>query len=219
MATLQRKPRQSHGMATSRLEAFSDGVFAVAITLLALNLVVPRAGELHQGYRLAAALGAQWPSYVAYALSFLTILIMWVNHHSVFRFIHRADHPILLLNGLLLLVITAFPFATALLSTYLAQPDAVDRKVAQLVYSGLSLAMATVYNVMWFYAAHDDRLLDPDADRRLVRAITRQYRFGPLLYLIAFLAAFVSPEVSLALCIALAVFFALPSTVTRALDS
>jgi uncharacterized membrane protein len=210
-------------MATSRLEAFSDGVFAVAITLLALNLVVPGVGELHRGYHLAAALGAQWPSYVAYALSFLTILIMWVNHHSVFRFIHRADHLFLLLNGLLLLVITAMPFGTNLLATYLGQHDphitAADRTMAQLVYSGLSLAMATVYNVMWFYAVRDERLLDPDADQRLVQAITRQYRFGPLLYLIAFLAAFVSPELSLALCIVLAVFFALPSTVTRALDS
>jgi uncharacterized membrane protein len=214
-------------METTRLEAFSDGVFAVAITLLALNLVVPSIDDAQHAsmghlHGLVAALARQWPSFAAYALSFLTILIMWVNHHSIFRFIRRTDHLFLLLNGLLLLVITAMPFGTNLLAAYLGQSDphvsGADRTVAQLVYSGLSLAMATIYNAMWFYAARGDRLLDPDADQHLVHTISRQFRFGPLLYVIAVLAAFVRPELSLALCVLLAVFFALPSTVTRALD-
>jgi len=89
---------------TGRLEAFSDGVFSVAITLLVLGLTVPRIADLHPGHRLAAALLDQWPSYLAYALSFLNVLIMWVNHHALFRIIRRTDHLFLLLNGLLLLM-------------------------------------------------------------------------------------------------------------------
>ncbi len=201
---------------TGRLEAFSDGVFAVAITLLALNLAVPRLADGRPAPHLVAALAGQWPVYLAYALSFLTILIMWVNHHALFVFIRRADHLFLLLNGLLLLVITAIPFATALLAAYLREPDP-DKKAAQTVYSSLSLAMALVYNRMWAYASRDGRLLDPAADGRLVESITKQFRVGPGLYLLTVLLAFVSAEASLALCILLAVFFALPSTLTRPL--
>lgn len=197
---------------TSRLEAFSDGVFAVAITLLALDLSVPRVALLHPGHDLAAALVAQWPAYLAYGLSFLTILIIWANHHTIFRFIKSADHPFLLLNGLLLMIVTAIPFATSLLADYLLEPD---RKTAQVVYSGVSLVMALTYNRMWAYASHRGRLLDPHADQGMVRAISHQFSFGPPLYVIAFALAFVSAELSLALCIALAIFFALPSTVTR----
>ncbi len=198
---------------TGRLEAFSDGVFAVAITLLALNLVVPHQDGDRPVHDLLTALLAQWPSYLAYALSFLTILIMWVNHHTLFRFIKRTDHLFLLLNGLLLLVVTAIPFGTNLLASYL-QSD--QKKVAQVVYCGLSLAIALVYNRMWAYASRDGRLLDPAADPRLVQSITRQYAVGPLLYVAATALAFVSAEASLGVCILLAVFFALPSTLTRA---
>ena len=198
---------------TGRLEAFSDGVFAVAITLLALNLVVPHQDGDRPVHDLLTALLAQWPSYLAYALSFLTILIMWVNHHTLFRFIKRTDHLFLLLNGLLLLVVTAIPFGTSLLASYL-QSD--QKKVAQVVYCGLSLAMAIIYSRMWAYAAYNGRLLDPAADSTLVQSITRQYAVGPLLYVAATALAFVSAEASLGVCILLAVFFALPSTLTRA---
>lgn len=205
-------------METNRLEAFSDGVFAVAITLLALNLVVPGPVAMiehppqHGAPRLTAALLEQWPSYLAYALSFLSILIMWINHHALFQLIRRTDHVFLLLNGLLLLIITAIPFATNLLATYLQQPD---KTVAQVVYSGLSLLMALTYNRMWAYASRGGRLLADTVDQRLVRSKTRQYAPGPLLYGTAFVAAFFSAYASLALCMLLAVFFALPSTVIR----
>jgi TMEM175 potassium channel family protein len=200
---------------TGRLEAFSDGVFAVAITLLALDLGVPSLEKTH-GRGLAQALLDQWPHYLAYALSFVTILIMWINHHTIFKLVKRTDHLFLIMNGFLLMVITATPFATALLAEYIEQPD---KKVAQLVYGGLSLLMAIAYNVMWRYASTGDRLLDANADRRLVASVTRAYRFGPIVYLVAVLLALGSAELSLAMCIALALFFALPTTVTRALAS
>jgi uncharacterized membrane protein len=202
-------------METARLEAFSDGVFAVAITLLALNLTVPSLKEV-QGHGLIAKLLDQWPTYLAYALSFLTILVMWINHHNLFRLIGKTDHVFLLLNGLLLMVVTSIPFATALLATYLVQPD---KRVAVVVYSGVSLLMAVTYYSMWQYASHGRPLLDAKADARLVQGKTKQFRFGPAMYLTAFILAFVSAEASVALCILLAIFFALPSTASESLFS
>jgi len=209
------QPHTAQQAETGRLEAFSAGVFAVAITLLALNLVVPHVDGDRPVHDLLTVPLAQWPSYLAYALSFLTILIMWVNHHILYRFIMRTDHLFLLLNGLLLLVVTAIPFGTSLLASYL-QSD--QKRVTQVVYCGLSLAMALVYNRMWSYASCDGRLLDPAADPIVVQSITRQYAVGPLLYVAATALAFVSAEVSLGVRILLAVFFALPSTLTRAVS-
>ncbi len=199
---------------TARLEAFSDGVFAVAITLLALDLHVPDPATLPHGPHggLVPVLLGQWPVYLAYGLSFLTILIMWINHHNLFRLIRRTDHLFLLLNGLLLLSVTTVPFATSLLATYLLQPD---KRAAQVVYSAVSLAMAIAFNRMWAYASRDRRLLGPDADERMVRGVTRAYRFGPLIYTVTVVLALLSAEASLALCILLALFFALPRRVRR----
>lgn len=208
----------TENVSTGRLEALSDGVFAVAITLLALDLIVPPVRTREVGY-LGGALRDQWPFYLAYALSFLSILIMWLNHHTIFRLVKRTDHTLLLINGLLLMIITAIPFATVLLASYLTAPnDIVDTKIAQGVYSGLLLAMAMVYNRLWAYVSRKNRLLDAEADQSTIENITKQYRFGPLVYAVAVAADLINPYLSLALCIILAVFFALPNTVTRALE-
>ena len=111
-------------MDTARLEAFSDGVFAVAITLLILNIVVPDPINAQgHGVNLAAELLARAPSYFAYIISFLFILIMWINHHTLFRYIVYSDQLLLLINGLLLMCVVAVPFSTSLLSTYLQHPE------------------------------------------------------------------------------------------------
>jgi len=186
--------------------------------LLALDLHVPDphkdlpSGRDGLPHGLVHALLDQWPVYLAYGLSFLTILIMWINHHNLFRLIRRTDHVFLLLNGLLLLVVTTIPFATSLLATYLVLPD---KGAAQVVYSGAFLVMATTYNRMWAYASRGRRLLGAGSDEQAVRAVTQSYRFGPLLYLIIFALAFVSAQVSLALGALLSIYFALPSTLTR----
>lgn len=190
---------------TGRIEAFSDGVFAIAITLLVLDMKVPHAHDLHEPLRIA--LLRQWPTYLAFLTSFATILIMWVNHHRIFRTIRRTDHAFLILNGLLLLIVTVIPFPTSLLAEYIEHRDA---RIAALVYSGTHVVLAVVFNGLWRYASDRNRLLDARADPELVQSITRSYRFGPLLYLIAFGAAWVNVAASVALCLALAIFFALP---------
>lgn len=197
---------------TGRVEAFSDGVFAIAITLLVLNLKVPSAGDLPAGTGLLTVLLDQWPSYVAYVVSFLTILIMWINHHTLFKLITRTDHIFLMLNGLLLLTISVVPFPTALVAEYVERSDQV---VASEIYCGLFVLIAVTFNLLWFYAARHHRLLGRHVDPRAVQDITRAYRFGPLLYLIAFALSYVNAVVSLLICGLLAVYFALPRGMVR----
>jgi uncharacterized membrane protein len=195
---------------TGRVEAFSDGVFAIAITLLVLDIKVPR--DLPESARLLDALLAQWPAYFAFVTSFATIGIMWINHHRLFTLIKRSDQMLLVLNSLLLLGITFVPFPTALLSEYIGEPD---QQVAALVYSGTFVVTAICFNLLWRYASYKNRLLDPGSELLEVQAISRQYAFGPLLYLVAFGLAFVSGVASLALNLSLAVFFALPARKPR----
>lgn len=192
---------------TGRIEAFSDGVFAIAITLLILEVRVPRVHDLAEEASLLRALVELWPAYLAFLTSFVTILIMWINHHRLFRLIKRCDHVFLLLNGLLLLAVTFVPFPTALLAEYVRHPDG---RVAAAVYSGAFVFTAIVFNLLWRYASSGGRLLDPNYDPEVVRAITRQYLVGPVVYGVALGLAALHPMAAFAMCVALAVYFALP---------
>lgn len=197
---------------TARVEAFSDGVFAIAITLLILELKVPRglgAAELRH------ALIAEWPSYAAYFVSFATIGIMWINHHRLFTLIRRVDHGLLILNSVLLLTISAVPFPTALVADYLAQDG---RRLAAAVYSGWFVVVAIFFNLLWRYLSSPARrppLLGVALESPEVRAISDAYRLGPSGYLAAFVASFWSPALAVGICGVLAVFFALPSKVKQ----
>lgn len=193
---------------TGRVEAFSDGVFAIAITLLVLDLRLP-AGITPEASEAAVWQGLLdlWPEYLAFLISFAFIGVMWINHHRLFTHIARIDTPLMLLNLLLLLGVTVLPFPTGVLSEHLGHPGGTP---AALVYNGLFVAIAIFFNALWRYASSGHRLLDPDADPVAVDKITRQYVFGPIFYLVAFLAAFVSPELSLFISLLLALFFALP---------
>jgi uncharacterized membrane protein len=197
---------------TGRIEAFSDGIFGIVITLLIFNIKVPNAKDILGKTSLLTALSAQWPTYLSYLISFLTVLIMWMNHHKLFRHIQRSDHMFLLLNGLLLMGVTIVPFPTALLAEYVNTPQA---RPAAAVYSGTYLVIAILFYVLWSYASRGHRLLARTHDRASVAAISRQYRFGPLLYSIAFLLVFVSVWASVGMCCALAIFFALPGVKTK----
>ncbi len=188
---------------TGRLEAFSDGVFAIAITLLILNIEVP---PLDEG-ALTEAILRQWPAFLAYGVAFLTILIMWVNHHALFKHIHRINRAFLVLNGLLLMLVTFVNYPTALLARYFRDEQGLT--TATVLLSGTFLAIAIFFNALWRYAAHNGRLLGPHPNRAAVRMISRQYVFGPLLYAVALALAFFWAPASLILCGLLAIYFAL----------
>jgi uncharacterized membrane protein len=191
---------------TNRIEAFSDGVFAIAITLLILEIKVPR--DLAPSTTLAQALAHQWPSYLAFVTSFFTILIMWVNHHRLFTHIGRCDDRLLFYNGLLLLGIAVLPFPTALVAEYLGH---AGQTTAASVYNGTLIVIAVCFNVLWRSASSNGRLLHENHDRVAVRHITESYRFGPISYLAALALGFVSVTASLLLNLVLAIYFALPS--------
>src|SRR5262249_45424971 len=161
-------------------------VFAIAITLLILNIEVP---PLDEG-TLAAAILRQWPAFLAYAVAFLTILIMWVNHHALFRHIQRINRPFLIINGLLLMMITFVNYPTALLTRYLTNES--GRTGAAVFFSATFVIIALLYNLLWRYAAHNGRLLGPSPNRTAVETISRQYLFGPLVYGVALVLAFFS---------------------------
>ncbi len=176
-------------MRTSRVEAFSDGVFAIAITLLILSVGIDRAPHGNLGTYLVDL----WPAYLAYAVSFLTIGIMWANHHLLFDNFARVDRPMLLLNIGLLMLIAFVPFPTRIAAEF-------ARSVA-----------------LWMYGSR--RLLRADADPRVVSGITRSYLPGAPLYATATLLAFVSSIASLIMFAAIAVFYALSAALFGRTDA
>jgi uncharacterized membrane protein len=192
---------------TNRLEAFSDGVIAIAITLLVLEVHVPDPSEISSNRELWQALKDLWPEYVGYLLSFIVIGIMWANHHNIFKHISNTDHNFIVINTLLLLCIGFVPFTTDLLAEYLGEPG---EKTAMLVYAGWFTFTACIYNLLWRYPQRHKSLLMPDADEAEVRAITRRFNFGPPLYFVTFLLALVSVYASLIVIGLLAVLYLLP---------
>ena len=191
-------------MPKSRLEAFSDGIFAIAATLLTLNLAVT------EGHPLGKELLIIWPQYAAYAISFVTIGIIWINHHTVMHQIGHVDRTFLTLSVLFLAVIAFIPFPTRLLAANIQTDGA---KAAALAY-GITLTLTAVFfNVIWRYAAWGRRLLRQDAEEKVVQGISRSYALGPPIYLGATLVALVNPAASAALFGLLALFYALESSI------
>jgi uncharacterized membrane protein len=193
-------------MSLGRIEAFSDGVFAIAITLLVLEIHVPE--EPENG--LGQALLDQWPAYASYVVSFFVIGIIWVNHHAVFDHLLRADRTLLFLNLLLLLWVGLLPWPTNLIATYMEQGGA-DERVAAVVYSGTMTAMGASFGALWSYASRHGRLLGETLSSAEVSRLTRRFTAGTPIYLLSMLVALVSAPACLALNALLAVYYALPT--------
>ena len=189
---------------TARLEMFSDGVLAIAITLLSLGLAVPS----HEHEPLLARLIQAWPRHLAFFTSFVTIGIVWINHHRLFTHIHRVSHGLLLWNGLLLMSVTVIPFTSGLVA---ASIGSADGPTAAAAYSANLLLTTLAFNVLWRHATRRHRLLDRHITPATIQRINLQYGFGPLLYLASFGVALGSALASMILNCALAAFFALPA--------
>jgi len=196
------KPDHRGERETGRVEAFSDGVFAIAVTLLVLDLKVPKPGDLG-GASLLSALARQWPSFLAYLTSFATILVMWVNHHKMFSHIRRTDDRFLFLNGLLLLFVTFVPFPTALLAAYLGHPG---EHTATAAYCGTFVLVSIAFNAFWEVATGRG-LLKRGVSEKHVAKIRNAYRFGLAVYVAAALLAFWHPAAGLGLCLSLWIFW------------
>ncbi len=198
--------QETHGeKETGRLEAFSDGVFAVAITLLVFSLQVPTLDNPYTSEHLVRVLLLHWPSYLAFFISFATILIMWVSHHVMFKLINKSDTLFMFANGLLLLLVTTVPFPTQLIATYLTTPVA---GVACAIYAGLFLLINLTYNLLWWLAAHQSHLLNKHVSPTLIHTRSRNYALGVPCYLFALLLAFWNPAISMGICSVLWLFWA-----------
>lgn len=192
----------------SRLETFSDGVLAIAITLLILEIRVDVDGQ-----SLARALLEIWPSYLAYVTSFLTIGIIWINHHAIFDLAVKVDRPILFLNTLLLMAVAFSPFPTRLVAEFLREGH--DERTAALAYGLTFVVMAILFQAIWRLLSWRRRCIRPDVPQETLDAITRSFNPGIAIYAGATAIAFVSPLASVLLYLAIAVFYALPATLIR----
>jgi uncharacterized membrane protein len=173
-----------------RINAFSDGVFAIAITLLVLELKVPEIPPESAAGGLVRALLESWPKLLTHVLSFIVLGIYWVGHHNMFLHIKRHDRVLLWLNIMFLMFVAIMPFPTALLSRYSEQQAAVIVYCSVLILTGLSL------DTIWWYASKDHRLIDRNVDPVLIAFVHRRVLMAPAAYAIAIALSFINSEIS-----------------------
>lgn len=194
------------GLTKSRIEALSDGIFAVAMTLLVLDIKPP---AVIQAAAVPRELLALWPRFLSYAVSFLMLGIYWVGQHNQFHLIRRADRTLLWINLVFLMAISFVPFSTALLSAYPLQPS------AQTVYGGNLIAIGMILLWHWSYATHRHRLVDPELDDRMIRSVIRRILIGPALFTLAIASSSFSAVASLVLYVVAPLIYVLPGKVDQ----
>ena len=202
------------GLTTTRIEAFSDGVFAIAITLLVLELAVPELtqGELMRG-ELAHRLFALWPKFLSFAISFGVISIFWVGHAIMFHFIRRSDRILLWLNSLLLMCISFIPFPAALIGEY--APD----RAAVMLYGVTLMVAGMLFSLTWQYASHERRLVDARVPEHIVRLARKVVWAAPVVYAVAVAAAFFAPLASIAIYILVPLAYIVPSPIDEIVEA
>lgn len=199
---------------TGRLEAFSDGVFAIAITILILELSVPELPKTLPKELIAQVLGRKllelWPGkLVAYILSFVVIGTYWVSHHMAFHHIRHSNRTLLWLNITFLLCVSFIPFPTALLGHYFEQ------RIAVIIYAATLGFTSLVVQALWVYASYNHRLVDDDISPDVVSEISRKNLTGALIYTIAIAVSFLSLPLSISLLVLVPVLFILPRRVRK----
>src|SRR5262245_61055932 len=200
MRRSNREASSSMERPTARVEAFSDGVFAIAITLLILEIRVPELEGGSGGRELAAALLRLWPSFFAFLFSFFVILVMWINHHEFMRWVKDHDYKFLFANGLVLLWVTFVPFPTAVVARYLGTN--ADRAAAAF-YCGTFLCIALSYQALFRSVAHRRRLTHDHIPDETVDRVRRAYFTGPIVYGLSTLLALWNAWAGLLLCASL----------------
>ncbi|MEV7615939.1 TMEM175 family protein [Streptomyces sp. NPDC089799] len=187
---------------TGRVEAFSDGVFAIVITILVLEIKVP---EEH-GSGLWHGLWEQWPHYAAYVVSFLIVGVMWVNHHTIFGHLRRVDRPLLFLNLLVLMVVSVIPWTTSVLAEHLKDDDAA--RIAAILYSSWTVVYALAFIAFWWYVTKVGHLFHDHVDKAGARATRMRFGLGAIAYPVTVLLSFFSAPVALAAHFLVAIYYA-----------
>ena len=195
-------------LSTKRIEAFSDGVFSIAITLLVLELQLPNTSAARM-LPLGTQLAQLWPAYLGYIMSFIMIGIYWANHHYIFRLYRATDHIFNLLNLFFLMCISFLPFPAAVLSTRVERPN--EAPAAVLFYAFGLLLPAIGFTLMWLYASHNHRLVDKRLSSSFIAHLRLQYLVSCFIYALAMLVTRWSARVGLGICIVLTLLFLAPS--------
>ncbi|MGC5743799.1 TMEM175 family protein [Chryseobacterium sp. NFX27] len=193
---------------TVRIEGFSDAVFAIAVTLLVLDLHLPEENLIKNGNDLVIFMKNQWPVFLAFILSFFSIFIMWVNHHKIFKQIYSRNSAIMFANGLILFLVSAVSYPTALLARYF---NGEASSVVVAIYTGIFVLINFAYNLLWFLASRNKKLLRPGIMDAAIKKIRNNYLYGFPVYLIALIFSFWIPAVSLMILLGLWIFWALSS--------
>ena len=189
---------------TSRVETFSDSVFAIALTLLILGIKVPDISDFATNDKLYLSLVNLWPSYFAFILSFTAVLIMWINHHGFFKYLKKINPAFLFANGFLLLTVTFINFPTAVLAKYF---DTEAFNIASAFYCGSMVLISVSFNILWFSSAYKRKLVKDEITDALIIKIRNAYWFGFFIYLAAFIISFFLPFIGLLICISLWIFW------------
>lgn len=214
MFSIFRKRQVEKGLDLKRIELFSDAVFAIAITLLILEIRVPELSpEALAHGELSHALIELLPKFLSYVISFGIIGIFWMGHHIMFHYIQRAERGFMWLNVLFLMSISFIPFPAGLIGEYSGE------RLAVLIYGGALFVSSMLLLAMWRYAVKDRYLVDPTLSDGFIKKSTRVLLFGPILYLCAFVAAFFNPVVSIIVYILIPVLYIIPSPVDDLIDA
>ncbi len=197
------------GLTKSRIEALCDGVFAIAMTLMAFSIKVPSIPRDADNARLAAVLFELWPQFVTYIISFVMLGVYWIGHHNQFHYIRHSDRVLLWINVVFLMFVTLIPFSTEVLGQNRGQPVAV-------VFYGVNLTiLGFILQAQWWYATTNHRLTDPDLDLVFVRLFKNRIQLGLFFLLISIAISLVSTRLSLLVFAAIAIFYILPGHVDR----
>ena len=201
------KPPHSADNSMQRVEAFSDGVFAIAITLLVIEIKVPSHSDL-LNESLAQHLLHYWPKYAAYVFSFFTIGIFWANHHHWLKLFRKNNHAFNLLNVFFLMCVSFLPFPTAVLGDYITDPG--QKQTAVTFYTIGIFLPAVGWLISWLYASHNKRLLDERLSPKYVRYLTRLYVISNCLYFSAIIISLFNPNAAIVVTILLAFLYLIP---------
>lgn len=193
------------------MEAFSDGIFGIAATLLVIEIKIPP--NLANSGQLVDALTRQWPAYMSYAASFIYLGICWAHHLYILRYFRRVDHVFLKLNILFLMMIAFIPFPTALLGEHLHLND--DKRIATLVYIGTLIVSSVLFLALWLYGTYKHRLVEESLPDDFITATRQRYTAGPIAYIFCFFIALWYPTTSLVIVLLIFVFYFLPFRIIR----
>ena len=191
------------GLPANRVEALSDGVFAIAMTVIVLNIQIPEGGDL------VPKLAQTIPKFLAYVTSFLMLGVLWIGHHFQFHYIRRTDRTLLWLNLFFLLAITFLPFATGVLANYYRSPAAV------FVYGGTLMVAGSSLVGHWAYATRGHRLINADVTPTAISSIRNRVAFGLAVYATATIIGVVDTRISLAMFVGMPLLYLVPTSIDR----